>query len=102
MSEGQIKSQQIESDLDPDELEQISVSLQSLRKELESDLATVKQLPEAEIRQLLYEQSRNSQARAMVLVARMVELREVITARRRTLERLRVWMRQIGGGARPH
>ena len=87
--------------MNSDELELISVSLDSLREHLEADLATVKQLPTSEIDELLREQPRNSQARAMVLVSRIVELREIIDARGQTLARLRLWMGQIRGGARP-
>jgi hypothetical protein len=90
------------TDLDPDELARISVSLESLREHLEADLASVKQLPEYEIGQMLREQSLTSRARAVALCARLVELREIIDSRRRTLERLRTWMRQIRGGVRPH
>ena len=90
------------TNLDSDELAQVSMSLQSLCDHLEADLATVKQLPEAEIAQILRERSLSSQARAMALVARIVELREIIESRLRTLERLRARMRQVRGGARPH
>jgi hypothetical protein len=89
------------ANVNSDDLELISVSLESLREQLEVDLATVKQLPASEIEEMLRQRARNSQARAMALVARIVELREIVDSRRRTLERLRLWMRQVRGGARP-
>jgi hypothetical protein len=90
------------TNLDSDELAQISTSLDSLRKHLEGDLTSVRQLPESQIARVLRMQSLSSHARADALLRRLVELREIIDRRRRTLERLRAWVWQIRGGVKPH
>jgi hypothetical protein len=91
-----------ENFLDQEELQRITVSLDSLRASLEEDLLLVRQLPEPQIARLLRHQSETSRDRADALLKRITELREVVNARLRTLERLRARMRQLRGGAKPH
>jgi hypothetical protein len=88
--------------LDAEELARITTSLHALCAHLEEDLHQVRQLPEGQLAELLRQQSQASRYRAEVLRMRLTELREVIDARRRTLERLRARMYQIRGGAKPH
>jgi hypothetical protein len=60
--------------------------------------SAVRRLPAEE----LQAQALDSRARARALVRRLLVLRQVVDARRRTLERLRARMWQLRGGARPH
>lgn len=87
---------------DREDLLALSNALEWLQKRLEEDLRAVRQLPEKQIATLLRARSRLSHERADVLIARLIELREVAEARLRTLQRLRARMHQLHGGARPH
>lgn len=84
------------------ELAALTESVESLTRELEADLLRVRGLPEAQLAEVLRSRSEQSRARADILVKRVVELREIVESRVRTLERLRARMRQIRGGTRPH
>ena len=91
------------SDSTPDrQLRNLSSALESLQQALEGDLASLRQLPEQQIAEILRRRTRVSRARADALLERVVELRELILVRLRTLERLRARMHQLHGGARPH
>ena len=84
------------------ELAALNESLESLTHAVEGDLSRARELPEAQLAEAMRSSSRRSRVRAEALVKRIVELREIVESRVRTLERLRARMRQIRGGARPH
>ena len=92
------------SDFPPDrrQLRRLSSALESLQQALEGDLASLRQMPEEQIAEVLRRRTQVSQARADALLDRIIELREIVLVRVRTLQRLRARMHQLHGGARPH
>lgn len=86
----------------PHELCAIKAAVDALRREMEDDRVRMRQLPEGEIATVLRLRTDASRAAAADLVRRVKELREIISLRVRTLNRLRARMWQIRGGRRPH
>jgi len=84
------------------QLRRLSSALESLQQALEGDLACLRRMPERQIAEVLRRRTQVSQARADALLERLIELREIVLVRLRTLQRLRARMHQLHGGARPH
>ena len=87
---------------DRQQLRRLSSALESLQQALEGDLASLRQMPERQIAEVLRRRTQVSHARADALLERVVELREIVLVRVRTLQRLRARMHQLHGGTRPH
>jgi hypothetical protein len=92
------------SGLSPDrrQLRRLSSALDSVQQALEGDLASLRQMPERQIAEVLRRRTQVSHARADALLERVVALREIVLVRVRTLQRLRARMHQLSGGTRPH
>lgn len=89
-------------DQDREELAAVAASIETFRRELRNDIEYFQQLPENTSTGTLAERCRNTRRRSDELLARFIELRELVESRCRTTERLRARLREVWGRFRPH